>query len=120
MTHLTNGAIAVVGHALNNERNSVNAIAFVGQLFIIFCIIVAGPARYRFFDSVAFHVFTQRFINSSAQARVICRIRTTFGRNRQLSNNLGEYFAALGVLAPLAVPDISPFAVTSHGYPPLL
>ena len=119
MAHFGGGAVAVVGHGLDDDGHAAGRIALVGQLRHVVGIVGAGTTGDGTVDHIARHVGRQRLVHGQAQARVVRRDRTALGGNGQLTNDLGENLAALGVLAPLAVLDVGPFGMTSHNCLPL-
>src|SRR5690606_30804458 len=69
----------------------------------------------RALDGVLRHVLAERLVHRRAQARVVGGIAAAEpGGNGDLTDQLGEDLAALGVLAGFLVFDVGPFAVTGH------
>ncbi|MNY24672.1 hypothetical protein D3C86_1584040 [compost metagenome] len=114
MAYFGGGAIAVIGHGLDEDRHATRRIAFVAQLDHVVGFVRTDPAGDRPINGVAGHVGGQRLVHGQTQTRIVRRQTTALGGDGQLTNELGEDLAALGVLTPFAVLDVGPFGMTSH------
>ena len=115
MAHFGSGAVAVVGHGLDDDCHTTRRVSLVAQLGHVVGFVRAGTASDCAVDDVARHVGRQRLIHSQAQAWIIRRhTAAVLGRHGQFADQLGEDLAPLGVLALFAVLDIGPFGMTSH------
>ena len=115
MTHFGNGTVAVIAEAFHQNRHTTRTVTFVGDLLHIGIITTTTATLNSTVDGVAGHVRTQRLINRRSQTRVIIHITTTrFGSDHQLTNQLGENFASLGILSCFTMLDVGPFTMTGH------
>ena len=116
MPHLGNGPVPVVRHDLNKHSNATRSIALVGQLLHVVCFTRAGASGDSIVDGIAFHVGTEGFIDRRAKTRVVFNEGPTRSRgHNKFTNQFCKQLAALRVLSRLAVFDICPFTVASHG-----
>src|SRR5690554_84128 len=118
MTHFTGGAVAVIGHGLDQHRHTAWRITFIGQLFNVLVVVSSHAAGNGPVNGVTGHIGTKGLVNDGPQPRVIRRIASTIaGSHRQLPDQLGENLAALSVLRSLAMLDVGPFTMSSHVSP---
>src|SRR5690606_18899366 len=118
MAHLGHGAGAVVGHAVDDDRRAADAIAFVADFLVVVAVGAASAALDGALDVVLGHVGVGGLVPGHGQARVAVGVRAAGARrDGDLADDFGPELAPLGVLTPLAVLDIGPFAVSGHGYP---
>ena len=98
---LGDGAVPVVGRALDEEERAVGAGALVEDLFVALAFDLAGAALDGVLDRVAGHRLPLGVGDRLAQARVVRGIAAAHaGRDGELLDQLGEELAALGVSAP--------------------
>jgi hypothetical protein len=107
--HGRRGAVAVVGHRLDDDRHPVGPVALVADL-----VVVLRVAADRLVDRALDHVLGHRarlgFLHREAQARVLVGVGVAhLGGDGDLLGQLREQLGARGVLAPLAMLDIRPF-----------
>ena len=116
MPHLGDGPVPVVGHDLNQHSDAARGIALVGQLLHIVRFTSAGASGNGVVDGVALHVGTEGFIDRRAKTRVVFYEGPTRSRSHnKFTNQFCKQLTALRVLSRLAVLDICPFTVASHG-----
>ncbi len=110
-----NGPGAVVSHELDDDRDPARAVSLEGSFFVFDPVKIPGALFYGPFNGVFGHVFALRLIHGGAQAGVGCRVTAAdFGRHGDLLDQLGEYFAAFGVLGAFAMFNIGPLTVSCH------
>ncbi len=112
--HHRRGAVAVVGHRLDDDGDATGAIAFVADL-----VIGLGVATDRLLDGTVDHVLGDRdrlgLLDGQSQARVLVWVRLAHaGRHGDLLGQLGELLGPDRVLPPLAVLDVCPFGMAGH------
>ena len=100
------GAVAVVGHRLDDQRDAAGAVALVADLIVIIALaadrLVDGAL-----DIVLGHVLGAGRQNGRAQARVHGRVgHPHLRRHRDFAGELGEHLRANRVHPALAVHDI--------------
>lgn len=116
MTDLGDGAYLVVGQAIHHDGRAADAVAFVTDFFVIHAVELAGTT----FDGVFDIVFRQRLrfglVHRQPQARVGAGVTATHaGCDGDFLDQFGKDLAALSVLTALAMLNVGPFAVSSHG-----
>ena len=115
MAHFRNGAISIVGHAVDHHRYTTGTVALIAELFEVFAFGSAGAARNGSFNSVLGHVVAERIIEGGAQPRVSQRVTAADPRrDGNFSDQAGKKLTAFGVLAAFTMTDIGPFTVSSH------
>ncbi|MNT44109.1 hypothetical protein D3C72_1806210 [compost metagenome] len=115
VAHVGHGTGLVVGQAVHHHRGAADAVALVAALDVIDAFQGAGATVNRALHVVLRHVGIPGLVHRQAQARVGIQVRTAHsGRYRDLLDQAGKNFAALGVSAFFLVLDVRPFAVTSH------
>ena len=70
MTNLGDGAVAIVGHRLNQQRDAAWTITFVSDLFVVDAFFFTSAATNGAVDRVVRHVAGFRVGNRFAQTRV--------------------------------------------------
>src|SRR5690606_19958167 len=109
---------AIVGHAVDDDRRTAYAIAFVADFFIIGAIGAADPALDGPLDVVFGHIGVGGLVPGHAQPRIAVGVGAACPRrDGDLTDDLGPELAPLGVLAPLAVLDVGPLTVSRHNVP---
>ena len=115
MPDLADGAIAVVGEAVDHDGDATGAVALVARLLVILAIELARAALDRALDVVLGQALRPGLVDHEAQARIRIEVAAAHaGSDRDLTDELGEYLAPLGVLGALAELDVGPFTVASH------
>src|SRR6185312_11171580 len=110
--YVGDGALRIVGHAVDDERDPRWAITLVAD-FLHLCGILAAGALERALDGVLGHVSGQRLVDAGTQARVAGRVRAAAARgDGDLADQLGEKFSATRVLGVLATFDAGASAHT--------
>src|SRR5690606_40478270 len=84
------GAVAVVGHGLDDDGHAAGRVAFVSQLDDVVGIVGAGAASDGAIDHIARHVRGQRLVHGQTQTRVVRWDWAALGGDGQLTNDLGE------------------------------
>src|SRR3972149_4300999 len=114
---LAHRARAVVGGALDHDRDPGRTIAFIVHFFVMRAFELAGTALDGALDGVPGHVLIRGLVEGGARARVKLRPSPATGARRHgdLADYLGENLAAPGVLHAFAVLDIGPFRMAGHG-----
>src|SRR3989344_1220863 len=118
MTHLAHGARAVIGLALDNHRGTARTVALVTDFFVARALEFAGTALDRAFDGVLGHVGVERLVHHRAQTRIELGVAASTRSDGDLTDNLGEELAALGVLCALVPADVGPFGMAGRELPP--
>ncbi len=115
MAHVGHGAVAIVGHAIDHDRNTPGAVAFVAYFLDIVGVLITGCALYGPLDSVLGDVPGKRLVHRQAQTGIGGGVGAPHaGGDADFPDELGEQFAALRILRPLAVLDVCPLAVSGH------
>ena len=115
VSHLGGGPVAVVGHAVDDDRHTGRAIALVSDLVVIAVVVTAGAAFDRAIDRIVGHIGAAGLVHRQSQARIRFDIATTlFRRHRHLADQLGPQLPPLFIVGCLLVLDIGPLAVTCH------
>ncbi len=115
MSDLSHGAIAIIGHRFNQQRDAARAITFVSNLFVIDVTFRAGAAAYGAIDRVVRHVPGLGVGNRFAQPRIGVRITAAATRcDRQFFNEFGEELAAFGIRRALLVLNRMPLRMSRH------
>src|SRR5690606_4889820 len=73
MADFGRGAIAVVGHGLDDDRHAAGGVALIAELDDVVGFVVTGAAGNGAIDDVSRHVVGQRLVHGQAQARVVRR-----------------------------------------------
>ncbi len=109
-------AVAVVGEALDQQRNPTRRVALVGDRLIVDAFELARTALDGTLDRVERHRVVAGLLKHGAQCRVGVGIAAALtGRNLDLLDQLGEELAALRVGRTLLVLDRRPLGMTAHG-----
>ncbi len=112
---LRSGPIAIVGEQLQHHRDPAGAVAFEAHLLVRHSGELAGAAMDGPLDVVGGHVGRLGGGDRGAQPGVAVRVAARFARrDRDLTDDLGEELAALGVGPPLLVLDRAPLVVARH------
>ncbi|MCY1248570.1 hypothetical protein D9M72_620150 [compost metagenome] len=115
MAYFSDGAHAVVGHAVDHHGSAVGAIAFVADFLVVGAVGPARAARNGALDVVFGHIGGGGFVPGQAQARVGVRVGSARARSDgDYTNDFCPELAAFGILATLAVLDIRPLTMTGH------
>ncbi|MPN12604.1 hypothetical protein SDC9_159922 [bioreactor metagenome] len=113
MTHLSRGAVSIVGHDFNDDRHVAGAVAFVNDLFIVDGVTFARGLFDGAGDVIVGHVVCFCLCDHIAQLIVVDRVcAALFNRNCNLSADLREDFAALGVGFLFFILNIRPFGMS--------
>jgi len=107
--HVRRGAVAVVGHRLDDHRHAIGAVALIADFFVFVAI-----ARLRFLDRAVDHILRHRirlgFFHRQPQTWVFVGVGVAhFCCDGDFFGQFGEQLGAQGVLPPLAVLDLCPF-----------
>ena len=115
VAHVGNGALTIVGQAIDDDGGTVDAVAFVADFLVADAFQFAGTALDGARDVVGRHVFFLGLGHRGAQTWIKCRIAAAeAGGNRNFLDQLGEDLAAFGVLPSLAMLDVGPFGMPCH------
>ena len=107
--HGRRGAVAVVGHRLDDDGNTIGAVAFIADFFVILALAADGFLD-RAFDVVLGHGLTLGLFHRQTQTRVLVRIGFAhLRRDGDFFGELGKHLGAQFVLTALTVLDICPF-----------
>ncbi len=125
VAHFGHGAHMVVGHGVDDDGRAADAVALVADFFVVDAFGVAGGLVDVVLDAVGRQVGGLGLLHRQAQARVGAEVTATgAGRDGDLADDARPDLSALFVLAPLAVLNVRPFAVSGHGisfcYPDLI
>ena len=113
---LGNRPVAVVGHAVRDDRHPAGAEALVADLLETPEIAVTARPADGPLDRVLGDVAGEGLVDRLAEARVPVEARPADpGRDRDLADEAGKQPAPPGVLGALAVLDVGPLAVSRHG-----
>ena len=116
MPHVGNGADAVVGETIDDDRRAVDAVALVPNLLVAHAFELTGSALDCALDGVLGHVVVHRLVDGEAQARIGRNVAAAqLGGNGDFPDQAGEDLAALGVGRGLFVLDVRPLAMAGHG-----
>ena len=109
------GAVAVVGHRVDQDRHARRAVALVTELLQRFAGGGAGAAVDGALDLVGRHVDLARLLDRQPQPEVALRAAATLlRRDRHLAGDLGERDGSLGVDDRLLVLDAGPLRMARH------
>ena len=112
---LGDGAVAVVGRALDQDRDAAGAVALEHELLVGGALELAGALLDGALDVVGGHVGALGLVDRGAQARVGVGVAAAdAGGDRHLADELGEELAALGVERALLVLDRVPLGMSGH------
>jgi len=115
VAHVGDGAGAVVGEAIDHHRGAADAVALVADLDVVDTLELAGALLDRAVDVVGRHVDVLGLVDRQTQARVEAGVAAAhLGGHCDLLGQPREDAAAFLILAPLAVLDVGPFAVSCH------
>ena len=114
VAYFGNGAVLVVGGHFNHDGNAAGAVAFIEGFGEIAASVFAGALADGALNLVLGQVHRLGCRDGRAQTGVADRVTAGLGGDDDFLGSLGEYLAALGVLTPLAVLNIGPFAMTRH------
>lgn len=114
VAHCCDGAVAVVGEAIDHHRRAARAVALVAR-GVDGLVLATRGALHRALDRVARHARRARFFHCEAQAGIHRNIAAADTRRRRnFTQQLGENSGATLVLRALAMLDIGPFTVSRH------
>src|SRR5262249_15292727 len=106
----------VVRHGVDDDRRAADAVTLVADLLVAHALEVAGGLVDVALDGVGRHVGRLGLVDRQPQARVGRQIAAALARrHHDFTDDARPDLAALLVLAPLAVLDVRPFAVSGHG-----
>src|SRR5664279_1262693 len=115
MANLGDGANAVVGHAVDDDRRAADAVALVSDLLVVHPLEVARRLVDVLLDRVGRHVGSLGLLDGQAQARVHRQVAAALARGADdLADKARPHLAALLVLSTLAVLDVGPLGMTGH------
>ena len=118
VAHFSDGADAVICHAVDNDRRAINAVTLVTDFFIVDAIQGARTALNRTGDIVLGHVGIGCLVDGQAQTRISVRFAATHpGCNGDFLDQARPDLAALFVLTALAMLNIGPFGMSGHKFP---
>src|SRR5690606_17876620 len=104
VAHFGYGALAVVGHAVDDQGGAAHAITLVADFLVVDAFFGAGPALDGAQDVVLGHVGRCGLVPGQAQRGIGVGIGPTgTGGHGDFTDDLCPELAALGVLAPFAV-----------------
>jgi hypothetical protein len=109
---LRRGAVGVVGHGLDHDRDAARPVAFVRELFVRDAVELTGAALDGAVDVVLGHVARLRFRDGGTETGVAVDVASAeAGGDGHFLDDAREDLAALGVRRTLLVLDGAPFAV---------
>ena len=109
MAKLGNGAVAVVGHRLDQDSDAVRTVALIGDLVVMHAVQIAAAALDGAVDGIVRHIGGLGVADALAQAGVGIGIAPAgTGRDGYFLDELGEDLAALGVGCALLMLDCVP------------
>ncbi len=112
------GAVAVVGHAADQHRDTAGAIPLVGHFLDLAALERACAPLDGTLEGIARHVLGAGPVEREAQPRIGGDlVAAEAGGHGQLADEPRECLRTLLVLGALAVLDVRPFAVASHALP---
>ena len=119
MAHVARGAVAVVGHCLDDHGNAAGAVALVGDGLV--GVAAAGGSRLfqHALDVVVRHVGRLGLCDGGGQTRVVQRVgdaAALLDRDDHFLGNLRKRGGALGVLRALRFLDVMPLGMSGHRY----
>lgn len=114
MTKFGYGAVAVIGHRLDQDSNAIRAVALVSDLVIIHAFEFAHAAFYRTVNGVVRHVLRLGIGDRLSQPRIRINVAAVTGasRDRDLLDHLRKDLATFGVESAFLVLDSVPLAVS--------
>ena len=116
---LGDGAVAVVGRALDKDGDAARAVALELEVLVGRALELARALLDGAGDVVRGHVRALGLVDCGPQAGVGVGIAPAdAGGDRHLTDDLGEELAPLGVEGALLVLDGVPFGVSGHGPSP--
>ena len=117
VAHFGDRALCVVGQTIHDDGGTVNAVAFVANLFVVNALKLSGAALHRALDGLFGEVIVVGFIDGQSQSRVALKTAAAhFGGNGYFLDEARGNLAFFGILSPLAVLDICPLTVTGHNF----
>ena len=118
MAHLGGGAVAVIGHCLNDDGDTGRAVAFISDGLVV--IRVAGAERLvdRTLDVVIRHIGGFCLGNDSCEAGIVIGVAAAalFDGHDHLAGDLRERLRALGVLRAFGFLYVMPLGMSGHSY----
>ena len=113
---LGNRANLVIRHGIDNDGGSANTVPLVADLFIHNTLQISGRLGDAVLHVLRRHIGCLALFYGQTQARIDTDITAAHaGSDHDLAHHPGPNALALLVLAPLAVLNIGPFAVSCHG-----
>ena len=118
MAHLGDGAHAVVGHGVDDDRRAADAIALVADFLVAHAFEVAGRLVDILLDGIGRHVGRLGLFDRQPQARIHAKVAAALARrDRDLADHAGPDLAAFFILPALAVLDVGPLGMSGHECP---
>src|SRR5262249_26868865 len=113
MPDVGHGARTVVGHAIDDDRGTGDAVTLVADFLVVHALQIAGAALDRALNVVLGHVVVVRLVHRQTQAWIGRGVAAAHARcDRNFLDQARENLAALGVLLAFAVLYVCPLAVT--------
>jgi len=109
---LADGAVAVIGGNLHDDRGATGAVALEGDFVDLAAFQLTGAAHDGAFDVVGRHRDRLGGGNGGAESGVAVGVAAAAGGDGDLLDETGEGFTALGVEGGLLMLDCRPFRVS--------
>ena len=118
MADVARGAVAVVGHRLDDDGNAARAVAFVGDGFVAVALAGGGRLFEDALDVVVRHIGRLGLGDDGREAGVVGRVghaAALFDRDDHFLGNLRKGCRALCVLRALRFLNVMPLGMSGHG-----
>ena len=111
MTDLACGTVSVIGKTLNDNRNSVRAVALIYAVLIVVLLCAAGCLLQQSVNVVVRDIVALCLLNKRIESGIVRRVSASgfLNANENLTADLGEYLCSCAVLLALLALDGAPF-----------
>ena len=116
MAHLTRGAVAVIGHGLNDDCNAGGTVAFVDDLLVVIGIACTERLINGALDIIVRHIRRFCLGDDRSKAGIVIRVAAAafLDGDDHFARDLGERLSALCVGCTLSLLYIMPFGMSGH------
>ena len=116
MADVARGAVAVVGHGLNDDGDAARTVSFVSNRFVAVALTGGGSLFQHALDVVVRHVCCLCLGDDGSKTGVIGGVcpAALLHRDDQLFGKLGKGSGTLGVLCALRFLNVMPLGMSGH------